>query len=83
MVIEVPEKFEAALKLKAEMYGVSTDAYVEELFEKDLAALLNAPEPRRPVKTAFGSFAHFGPAPKAEEIDENRKDMFRNFGEKW
>jgi hypothetical protein len=25
--------------------------------------------------------AKYGPAPSAEEIDENRKDMFRGFGE--
>jgi hypothetical protein len=25
--------------------------------------------------------AKYGPAPSAEEIDENRRDMFRGFGE--
>jgi len=26
-------------------------------------------------------FAKYGPAPSAEEIDANRADMFRHFGE--
>jgi hypothetical protein len=32
-------------------------------------------------KSSYGILAKYGPAPTAEEIDENRKEMFRNFGE--
>jgi hypothetical protein len=34
-----------------------------------------------PFKTGRGMFAKYGQAPSAEEIDANRADMFRNFGE--
>lgn len=34
-----------------------------------------------PRKSAHGLLAPYGPGPSAEEIDENRRDMFRGFGE--
>jgi hypothetical protein len=37
--------------------------------------------PGPPFKTGRGMLAKYGPAPSAEEIDENRRDMFRGFGE--
>ena len=35
----------------------------------------------KPLKSAYGLLAEYGPAPSAEKIDENRRDMFRGFGE--
>jgi hypothetical protein len=40
-----------------------------------------ADTPRKPLKTGRGMLAKYGPAPSAEELDENRKDMFHGFGE--
>jgi len=37
--------------------------------------------PLPPFKSGRGMLAKYGPAPSAEEIDENRSDMFRGFGE--
>ena len=37
--------------------------------------------PLKPFKSAYGLLAQYGPAPSAEEIDANRADMFRGFGE--
>jgi hypothetical protein len=34
-----------------------------------------------PLKSAYGLLAEYGPAPSAEEIDENQRDIFRRFGE--
>lgn len=34
-----------------------------------------------PKKSAYGLFALNGPGPSAEEIDENRKEMFSGFAE--
>ena len=39
--------------------------------------------PRKPLKTGRGMFAKYGPAPSAEEIDENRREMFKGFGEEF
>ena len=35
----------------------------------------------KPKKSAYGLLAQYGPGPSAEEIDENRREMFRGFGE--
>lgn len=80
-MIELPEKLEAALKVQANAHGVSTDGYVREVLERELAAALETQSPGIPFKTGRGMFAKYGQAPSAEEIDANRADMFRNFGE--
>jgi plasmid stability protein len=81
MVIELPEELEAALKAQANAHGVSAEGYALELLERDLASSLEAQQPSVPFKTGRGMFAKYGQAPSAEEIDANRADMFRNFGE--
>ena len=57
----------------------------DELIEQALDALDEkspAPaQPRKPKKSAYGLLAKYGPGPTAEEIDENRREMFRSFGE--
>lgn len=57
----------------------------DELIEKALDALdrkpAEAPQSLKPKKSAYGLLAQYGPDPTAEEIDENRREMFRDFGE--
>ena len=81
MTIELPEELEAALKAQANAHGVSPAGYVREVLERDLASSLEAQSSGAPFKTGRGMFAKYGQAPSAEEIDANRADMFRNFGE--
>jgi len=81
MMIEIPEKLGAALKVQANAHGVSAEGYAREVLERDLAASLGAQSSGPPFKTGRGMFAKYGQAPSAEEIDANRADMFRNFGE--
>lgn len=81
MMIELPEKLEAALKVQANAHGVSPEGYVCEVLERDLASALEGPPSGAPFKTGRGMFAKYGQAPSAEEIDANRADMFQNFGE--
>ena len=81
MMIELPEELGAALKAQANAHGVSADGYAREILERDLAASLGAQLTGVPFKTGRGMFAKYGKAPSAEEIDANRADMFRNFGE--
>ena len=81
MIIELPEKLEAALKAQANAHGVSADGYVREVLERDLACSLEAQSSDVPFRTGRGMFAKYGQAPSAEEIEANRADMFRNFGE--
>src|ERR1035437_3218253 len=81
MMIELREKLEAALNAQANAHGCSPAGYVCEVLERDLASSLEGQSSGIPFKTGRGMFAKYGPAPSAEEIDANRADMFRNFGE--
>jgi len=81
MMIELPEKLETALKVQASARGVSAAGYVCEILERDLASTLADQSSDTPLKTGRGMFAKYGQAPSAEEIDTNRADMFRSFGE--
>jgi plasmid stability protein len=81
MVIELPEEVEAALKLEASVRGTSAAQYARELLVRDLAPVVPPKHPAGPYKTSRGILAKYGPAPSAEEIDENRREMFRGFGE--
>jgi plasmid stability protein len=74
-VIEIPDDQAAALKARAAAEGLSLQAWIKKLAESGVAAS------DKPLKSAYGLLAEFGPAPSAEEIDENRRDMFRAFGE--
>ena len=75
-MIELPDNQAAALKAKAAAQGFTLKAWLGKLAEES-----PADAPRKPLKTGRGMLAKYGRAPSAEEIDENRKDMFRGFGE--
>ena len=75
-VIEIPDEQAAALKARAAAQGLTLKAWLEKLAGESTAATL-----RKPLKTGRGMLAKHGPAPSAEEIDENRRDMFRGFAE--
>jgi hypothetical protein len=81
MIVEVPDKLETALKAQANARGVSAAGYVIEILERNLAPSLEAQPSIAPFKTGRGLLAQYGQAPSAEEIDSNRAEMFRNFGE--
>jgi plasmid stability protein len=79
LTIEIPAALEAALKAKANAQGVSASSYARRILEQ---ALSEWPKPtHQPKKSAFGLLAKYGPGPSAEEIDENRREMFRGFAE--
>ncbi|MGO8813088.1 MAG: hypothetical protein ACLQVG_00280 [Terriglobia bacterium] len=70
---------EARLKAAAQAKGLSPDAFVREAIDKILAE--TADRSAKPKKSAYGLLAKYGPGPTEEEIDENRREMFRGFGE--
>ena len=75
-VIELSDEQAAALKAKAAA-GLTLEAWLRKLAEEE-------PESSRsgkPFKTGYGMLAKYGPAPSAEEIDENRREMFRGFAQ--
>jgi len=77
--IEIPEALEAALQAKAYEQGVSAAGYACQVLEQALSE--NAAQEPKPKKSAFGLLAKYGPGPSAEEIDENRREMFSCFAE--
>ena len=73
-VIEISDGHAAALKAKAAAQGLTLKGWLEKL-----AAEEESSAPRKPLKTGRGIWAKYGRAPSAEEIDANRREMFRNF----
>ena len=73
--IEVSNEQLAALKAKAAAQGLTLQDWLQKLAQEE-------PEPAqtgKPFKSGYGMLAKYGPAPSAEEIDENRREMFRGF----
>lgn len=81
MILELPEDMEAALKAHADSHGVSPAGYVRSILQRDLASSLEPQPSAVPFKSGRGVFAKYGQAPSAEEIDANRAEMFKGFGE--
>ena len=79
--IEVPDALGAAVKAQAQAEGVSPDLFIRRVLETTLAADLEAQKSSKPFETGYGMLAKYGPAPSAEAIEENRREMFRNFAQ--
>lgn len=79
--VQLTDKLEAALKAQANPHGVSVDGYARDVLERELASSLEEQPAGPPFTTGRGSFAKYGPAPSAEEIDANRAEMFRHFAQ--
>ena len=75
-VIEIPDHQAAALKERAAAHGLSLTAWLAKLADE----WPDNPSPK-PFKSGRGMLAKYGTAPSAEEIDENRRDMFRGFAQ--
>lgn len=86
LTIELPDALGAVVKAQAQAEGVSPDQFVSRVLETTLSGNLQSSAScasAKPFKTGYGMLAKYGPAPSAEEIDENRRDMFRNFAQEF
>jgi HicB family len=81
LTIELPDDLGAVLEAQAQAQGVSANHYVSRLLKRTLASEIQIDKPQQPFETGYGMWAKYGPAPSAEEIDENRREMFRNFAQ--
>jgi plasmid stability protein len=82
LTIELPDNLEAVLKAHASAQGVSAAGYARSVLERALISSSAVPPASQiPFKTGRGSFAQYGTAPSAEEIDGNRAEMFQRFAE--
>jgi hypothetical protein len=73
-----PQK-EAKLIAVAESKGLTTNELVGQAIDKIIAEAPQVIPHKDPTISLRGLLAKYGPAPSAEEIDQNRADMFRNF----
>jgi hypothetical protein len=73
--IELSDQQAAALRAKAAARGLT----LSDLFDEIVRREADAPASEEPFLTGYGMLAKYGPAPSAEEIDENRREMFQNF----
>jgi plasmid stability protein len=79
LTIELPDDLEAALKAKAMAQGVSLAGFTRQVLEE--AVKPPEAQKRKPKKSGYGLLAQYGPGPSEEEIDENRREMFRGFAQ--
>jgi len=73
-----PQK-EAKLTAIAHAKGLSANELVRDVIDKILAEAPEITSLREPTHSLRGLLAKYGPAPSAEEIDQNRAEMFANF----
>ncbi len=78
MTIILAPQEEARLIAVARAKGLSTDALVREALNKILGEAPD-PRPKEPTRSLRGLFAKYGEAPSAQDIDQNRAEMFANF----
>jgi hypothetical protein len=79
LTIEIPDDIGAALKAQAQAHGLSAARYASKVIESTLAPVIERENSGQALETGYGMWAKYGPAPSAEEIAENRREMFRNF----
>jgi hypothetical protein len=72
--IELPDEQAAALRAKAAEQGLSLEGWLQRLAGENAPAV-------KPLKSAYGLLAPYGSAPLEEEIAQNRREMFDEFGE--
>ena len=73
-----PQK-EAKLIAVAESKGMTPNELLSQAIDKIIADAPEATTHKEPTISLRGLLAKYGSAPSAEEIDQNRADMFRNF----
>jgi hypothetical protein len=79
LTIELSDQVASTLETRATGADLPLTRYLAEVLGN--AALgSGAVTERRPKKSAYGLLAQYGPGPTAQEIDENRRQMFEGFG---
>ncbi len=81
LTIEIPDEIVPALNAQAQAQGITAARYASRMIEKNFEPARRPEASTQPFETGYGMWAKYGPAPSAEEIDENRREMFRNFAQ--
>ena len=78
LTIDLPDDLAAALQAKALEQGVSLVGFTRQVLEE--AVKPTERQKLLPKKSGYGLLAKYGPGPSEQEIDENRREMFRGSG---
>jgi hypothetical protein len=79
ITLPLEPKQEARLIALARERGVSADELVREAIDRILAEVPEPNAKKEPTRSLRGLLSKYGPAPSAEDIDQNRAEMFANF----
>lgn len=80
LTIPLTPEEQASLEVRAKAQGVPVDSLVRDAVLQIISANERRQQQKKPTKSGLGALAHLGPAPSAEDIDQNRAEMFANFG---
>ena len=75
--IELSDQQAAVLQEKAAAQGLALQDWVWKLANPDS----DSHQLTKSFETGYGMLAKYGSAPSGDEIDENRREMFRGFAE--
>lgn len=75
VTIELTNEQLAVLKAKAAAQGLTIQDWLHQLADDGRGPDQQA----KPFLSGYGMLAKYGPAPSAEEIDKNRREMFHGF----
>jgi hypothetical protein len=73
-----PQK-EAKLRALAQEKGITAEDLVRDVVDHILSEAPGTSPRKEPTRSLRGILAKYGPAPSADEIDQNRAEMFANF----
>ncbi len=79
LILPLEPQDEAKLMTIAQGRGMSADQLVREAIHNILAGAAEPVARKEPTRSLRGLLAKYGPAPSAEDIGENRAEMFANF----
>jgi hypothetical protein len=74
---KAPPSLEEVVALAKQLSSVDKLRLLEQVMP-DLEATLRAAQ-KKPLRSSYGALADLGPAPSAEDIDEVRREMWKNF----
>jgi plasmid stability protein len=79
LTIALPDDLGAALRATALAQGTSLAGFTRHVLEEAVKPAEG--QKVKPKKSAYGLLAEYGPGPSEQEIDENRREMFRGFAQ--
>jgi hypothetical protein len=80
LTVSLSPEEEAKLFERAQAQGVSPEVLVHDAVRLLLADPVSPEEGSEPKLSMYGFLKDYGRGPSEEDIDENRREMFANFG---